>query len=165
MKSKLNIGLLLAVFIFASAATKPKVYYKSGTFKISGATSQTIYPGVQGAPITNKYTISLTLKKARTLVIDSAWVDGVAVACLLLPENNSTEMKFEKGNRFTLFVETIKGTNDSQPLPEGVVLEGPKMANPPAKHTGKLLFRYKMFDQIYYFSVKNFKVVDNVYAP
>lgn len=165
MKTNLTLGSLFLVLILASAAVLPKVYYKSATFKVTSAVSNTVYPGVQGANISNNYTIKIKMLKSRDITFDSAWVDGNAVSCYALPTDGTTDLKFMKGDEFILNIQTIVNTNEVNPLPGGARPDVPKKENPPVKHSGKVLFRYKMFDNVYYFSVKRFTVGQNVYAP
>lgn len=144
--------------------SQAQVYYKSGTFKVIDAVKTTYYPGVMGAPITTTLSFKLVMKTCAKLTLDSFWLDGKADKVELIYSNRTAfDGKPMQGDTVIVNCSYFK-------LPEERPVNGPKVegspdTDPPAKHTGAALFRYTLKGKRYYFSIKDVKKGEGVYAP
>jgi hypothetical protein len=165
MKIRFHFLILAGLLLVASVPAQAQLYYKSGTFDVLKAEHNTLFPGVQGAPIVDNYTLTLRFKRNTTFMVDSAWAKGRA---------DKLEIAYANGNAFTgrvrtgdvLIIRLRIYTATAEPGTPGFEhYTGSPTTEPPRKHRGQLLFRYGFVDLRYGFSVMNIIQRESVYAP
>lgn len=158
------IFILLLLFCAFTGNTNAQVFYKSGTFKIANASKRSMYPGVQGSPISTTTSFTLIVKKCTRFSIDSFWQDGYTDQVSVGYKNGSIwDGKPMAGDTLLVSCTYYRSTSDNRPgMPMffGSITESPKI-----KHKGLLLFRYFINGKPYFFSIKNMEVLESVYAP
>jgi hypothetical protein len=70
-----------------------------------------------------------------------------------------------KGDTLMVSLEYFKLTSQEGFPSEEFGLKGSPESKPPMAHKGKALFRYSLAGKAYYFSIKEIKEMENVYAP
>jgi hypothetical protein len=158
--------LLLLTFTIALAQSAlAQLYYASGTFRVVSATRQTLFPGVQGAPISDNYTIDIVFKRNTAFMADTGWVEGRADRLeLAYSDGRPFSGVAKKGDRLRIILRLYTPTADaSQPgFDPG---PGSPQRPPFLAHRGKLLFRYGFTDLRYAFSVRQIVKKESIYAP
>lgn len=165
-----NKALKLAAFALLFTCSMPavfgQVYYKSGTFKLEKASKFTLYPGVEGSPVTTTVSFMLIMKTCSRLTLDSFWMDGYTDKVNIRYKSGEVwDGKPMKGDTLLVALEYFRVTT---PIPSDVDDEpflGSRQANAPVSHKGQALFRYKLGDKSYYYSFKDIVVRESVYAP
>ncbi|MFN7300093.1 MAG: hypothetical protein ACOVSS_08245 [Bacteroidia bacterium] len=161
MRKLLLLTFTLALVQWAEA----QLYYTSGTFRVVSATRQTLYPGVQGAPISDNYIIDIVFKRSTAFMADTGWVEGRADRLeLAYTDGRPFTGTVKKGERLRIILRLYTPTADaSQPgFDPG---PGSPQRPPFLSHRGKLLFRYGFSDLRYGFSIMQVVKKESVYAP
>jgi hypothetical protein len=142
-----------------------QLFTRSATFNVQEATVITQFPGVQGSPVVETWTMTLKFKKATAFQVDSAWAGGKADKVFLdRVDGAAWTGKAAKGDEIRLTLHLYTSTVEpGTPGFEGV--SGSPTCVPPMKHQGKLLFRYGLSDLKYYFSRSAVAKQQPVYAP
>lgn len=142
-----------------------QLFTRSGTFTVQEATMITQFPGVQGSPVVETWTLTLKFKRSTAFLVDSAWASGKADKVFLDRVDGATWTgKAAKGDEIRLTLHLYTSTVEpGAPGFEGV--SGSPVCVPPMKHQGKLLFRYGFSDLKYYFSRSAVTKQQPVYAP
>lgn len=160
-------SLLFSFLLLLSlpSLSKAQVYYTSGTFRVIAAETSSIFPGVPGANIQHIAVVTLVFKRNTDFKCDSFWTNGyVSNASVRDTKGNKFSGKAHKGDTLALVFNYLEPTANNN-LPPELQSTGSKKENPKVKHTGKLLFRYG-FDKLqYYFSIRELKKGENIYAP
>ncbi|MBU6324696.1 MAG: hypothetical protein KJS92_04340 [Bacteroidetes bacterium] len=142
-----------------------QMFTRSATFNVQEATMITQFPGVQGSPVVETWTLTMKFKKATSFLADSAWAGGKADRLFLDREDGKEWTgKAAKGDVIRLTLHLYTSTAEpGTPGFEGSA--GSIVCNPPMKHQGKILFRYGFNDLRYYFSQSAVTRQKPVYAP
>lgn len=163
----LRLTLTCSLFLLtgASQILRAQVYTRSATFSMEEATVITQFPGVQGSPVTETWTLTLKFKRSTAFLVDSAWAGGKADKVFLdRADGQPWTGKAAKGDVIRLTLHLYTSTVEpGTPGFEGV--SGSPVCVPPMKHQGKLLFRYGFSDLKYYFSRSAVAKQQPVYAP
>jgi len=158
-----SLSLLLCAGMFSSVHAQ--LFTRSATFTVQEATVITQFPGVQGSPVTETWTLTLKFKRSTAFLVDSAWAGGKADKVFLdRADGQPWTGKAAKGDVIRLTLHLYTSTVEpGTPGFEGV--SGSPVCVPPMKHQGKLLFRYGFSDLKYYFSRSVVAKQKPVYAP
>lgn len=162
-----TLAYLFFILLFLSLPSmgKAQVFYTSGTFRIIDAESSSIFPGIPGANIQHITLAKIVFKKNTEFKCDSFWMNGyVATVSIRDTKGNKFSGKANRGDTLALVFNYLEPTVNNS-LPPELQSAGSKKESPKVKHTGKLLFRYGFEKSQYYFSIKNIKKGENVYAP
>ncbi len=160
-----HTACLLLSCLAALPSLQAQLFTRSATFTVQDATVVTQFPGVQGSPIVETWTISLKFKKATAFLADSAWA-GDKADRLFIDRVDGKEWsgKTSKGDVIRLTLHLYASTAEpGTPGFEGN--SGSVVCSPPLKHQGKILFRYGFNDLRYYFSQSAVTRQKTVYAP
>ncbi|MCC7298161.1 MAG: hypothetical protein IT244_07480 [Bacteroidia bacterium] len=147
------------------SSCKAQLYYKSGTFKVEDAVKTTQYPGVMGSPINTTVSFKLILKNCVRIQFDSFWMDGFTDAVSIRYANGGVwDGKPLKGDTLLMTLSYYKPTSQ-EGMPRELTVAGSNEAAAPVAHKGGALFRYTLSGKKYYFSIKDIKQGESVYAP
>lgn len=142
-----------------------QLFSRSATFSIQDATVITQFPGVQGSPVVETWTMTLKFKKATAFLADSAWAAGKSDRLYIdRVDGKEWNGNAAKGDEIRLTLHLYTSTAEpGTPGFEGN--SGSTVCNPPMKHQGKILFRYGFNELRYYFSQSAVTRQKTVYAP
>jgi hypothetical protein len=162
MKKQLATMLLMCSAAFAGA----QVYYKSATFDVINAVKSTQFPGVMGSPIVTTVNFKLIMKRCTRMRLDSFWMDGFVDKVNVSFQNGEAwDGKPMKGDTLNVTLVYYRITTQEGYPRDDIGLSNSTEAAPPVKHKGGALFRYSFGTEKYYFSIKNIKQGENIYAP
>lgn len=158
-----SLCLLLSAGMFPRLHAQ--LFTRSGTFTVQEATVITQFPGVQGSPVVETWTLTLKFKRSTAFLVDSAWAGGKADKVFLdRVDGAAWTGTAAKGDELRLTLHLYTSTVEpGTPGFEGV--SGSPASLPPMKHQGQLLFRYGFSDLKYCFSQRTITRQKPVYAP
>lgn len=162
MKSKLSF-LCALLLVLLSSFTAIKTGNKD--FKVLSASSQTVYGGAAGSPVTTQYIIRLKALRCFTMSKDSAYAEGkIDVFQIVNGESTqSDKMKLKKGNLLTLMF-TIVTPSDMGGADYQMKFPGSPLAQAPIASKSGVVIRYKG-GKSRYLVVEDIKVTEPVIAP
>jgi hypothetical protein len=148
------------------AAAKAQLYYKSATFDVVNAVKSTQFPGVMGSPIVTTLNFKIITKRCTRMSFDSFWMDGFADRVNVSYQNGDAwDGKPMKGDTLNVTLVYYRITKQEGYPRDETGLSNSTEEPPPLKHKGGALFRYSFGKEKFYFSIKNIKQGENIYAP
>jgi hypothetical protein len=158
--------VLVAALFLVLWNAKSQVYYKSATFDVIEAVKSTQFPGVMGSPVVTTLNFKMVMKRCTRLQMDSFWLDGFADKVNVSFVNGEKwDGKPMKGDTLNVTLVYYRLTTQEGYPRDDLGLSNSTECAPPIKHKGGALFRYTFQGQKYYFSIKNIKQGENLYAP
>lgn len=165
MRFRLFQICLLSLSMQIVLHSKAQLFYSSGTFRVISAESASHFPGVAGAPIAHTVSVVIVMKRNTQFLVDSFWYNGfVAKAQIGKRNSKNFESHCKKGDTLDLRFTYYEATENDN-FPAGTIPTGDRKAKPPVAHKGKLLFQYGFSTTPYFYSIRNIKKGQNVYAP